>query len=151
MLFATHSLLKDPPFSRLDLISCRNLLIYLDRDLQQQALGTFNYALKPSGFLFLGSSENADAPPGLFRAVERNARIYESLGRSGDHPVLSRTVLMPRLPEWQGPRAPSQSVENEANLHRPLLNPTRPAFFSTRRNVVNSESSGRFLQHSAAG
>ena len=60
VLFATHSLLKDPPFSHLDLVSCRNLLIYLDRDLQQQALGTFNYALRPKGFLFLGSAENAE-------------------------------------------------------------------------------------------
>ncbi len=110
VLFATHSLLKDPPFSRLGLISCRNLLIYLDRDLQQQALGTFSYALQPGGFLFLGSSENADSPPGLFRAVDRTARIYESVERSGEHPMLSRTVLMPRFPEWQGPSASSPSV-----------------------------------------
>jgi two-component system, chemotaxis family, CheB/CheR fusion protein len=151
-LFATHSLLKDPPFSRLDLISCRNLLIYLDRDLQQQALGTFNYALKPNGFLFLGSSENADAPPGLFRAVDRNARIYESLGRSGEHPVLSRTVLMPRLPEWQGPRSQSRSVQNESNLHRRALEELAPpsVLVDEAHNVVHiSESAGRFMQHSA--
>ena len=64
VLFANHSLLKDPPFSRLDLIACRNLLIYLDRDLQEMACNTFHYALNPDGFLMLGTSETADNPPG---------------------------------------------------------------------------------------
>src|SRR5262249_40400340 len=53
LLFATHSLLKDPRFSRVELISCRNLLIYLDREVQQQACATFAYALVPGGYLFL--------------------------------------------------------------------------------------------------
>jgi two-component system, chemotaxis family, CheB/CheR fusion protein len=52
VLFAVHDLLKDPPFSHVDLISCRNLLIYLDRELQEQVCGTFNYALRPCGFLY---------------------------------------------------------------------------------------------------
>ena len=92
VLFASHSLLKDPPFSRIDLISCRNLLIYLDRDLQQQACSTFHYALNPDGFLFLGSSETADNPPGLFRSVDRKSRIYQSTANPGDKPR-----LLPRL------------------------------------------------------
>jgi two-component system CheB/CheR fusion protein len=66
LLFASHSVLKDPPFSRIDLISCRNLLIYLDRDLQSQVCATFHYALNPGGFLFLGASETAEQPTGLF-------------------------------------------------------------------------------------
>ena len=66
MLFANHSLLKDPPFSRLDLIACRNLLIYLDRDLQELACNTFHYALSPDGYLMLGTSESADHPAGQF-------------------------------------------------------------------------------------
>jgi two-component system, chemotaxis family, CheB/CheR fusion protein len=67
ILFAVHDLLKDPPFSHVDLISCRNVLIYLDRDLQDQVCSTFHYALNPGGFLLLGSSETADNPAGLFR------------------------------------------------------------------------------------
>src|SRR5215467_10125682 len=63
ILFAVHDLLKDPPFSHVDLISCRNVLIYLDRDLQDQVCNTFHYALNPGGFLLLGSSETADSPP----------------------------------------------------------------------------------------
>src|SRR5437764_983137 len=63
VLFAAHSLLKDPPFSRLDLISCRNVLIYLDRELQEQVCTTFHYALNPAGFLFIGASEHSEDPP----------------------------------------------------------------------------------------
>ena len=79
VLFARHSLLKDPPFSRADLISCRNVLIYLDRKLQQQVCSTFHFALKPQGYLFLGSSESADAPAGMFRPIDREARIYQRM------------------------------------------------------------------------
>ena len=76
VLFATHSLLKDPPFSKLHLISCRNLLIYVEKDLQDQTLATFNYALKPGGYLFLGSSETADSPR---RRIPRCRPGYENL------------------------------------------------------------------------
>src|SRR6185312_13167290 len=93
VLFANHSLLKDPPFSRLDLVSCRNLLIYLDRDLQQQVLATVHYALQPDGFLFLGSSESGEHPDGLFRVVDRDARIYQSTGRPKERlPALPRIL-----------------------------------------------------------
>ena len=84
VLFASHSLLKDPPFSRVDLVSCRNLLIYLDRDLQAQVCSTLHYALNPKGFLFLGSSESADQPNGLFRVLDREARIFQSIQQSPD-------------------------------------------------------------------
>src|SRR5262249_16986168 len=57
VLFAVHDLLKDPPFSHVDLISCRNVLIYLDRELQEQVCSTFHYALNPGKYLFLGASE----------------------------------------------------------------------------------------------
>ncbi|NIU62180.1 MAG: hypothetical protein GWN66_13840, partial [Pseudomonas stutzeri] len=60
ILFARHNILRDPPFSRLDLISCRNLMIYLDRDIQIEVLRMFHFALNPGGYLFLGSSETAD-------------------------------------------------------------------------------------------
>ena len=78
VLFATHSVLKDPPFMRLDLISCRNLLIYLDRTLQRQVGALFHYGLKPQRFLFLGSAETVDTTPELFAPVDREARIYRA-------------------------------------------------------------------------
>jgi len=75
-VFAPHNLFKDPPFSRLDLISCRNLLIYLNGHLQRRAFSTFHYALKPNGYLLLGKSETVSASASLFTAVEKNFRMY---------------------------------------------------------------------------
>ena len=76
VLFAEHDLLKDAPFSRMDLISCRNLLIYLNRDAQQRVLETFHFALKPGGLLLLGSSEAVEDGSPLFRIVDKKHRIY---------------------------------------------------------------------------
>ena len=75
-VFAPHNLLKDPPFSRLDMISCRNLLIYLDAQLQRKVIATFHYALNPSGYLLLGKSETVGSSPSYFSAVETNFKLY---------------------------------------------------------------------------
>lgn len=78
ILFARHNILRDPPFSRLDLISCRNLMIYLDRDIQVEVLRMFHFALNAGGYLFLGSSETADACSQLFEPVDKKNRIYRA-------------------------------------------------------------------------
>ena len=76
-IFSQHSLISDPPFSRLDLITCRNLLIYLDTELQKRVLPLFHYALNPSGYLFLGSSESLVGNGELFREVDKQHRIFQ--------------------------------------------------------------------------
>jgi two-component system CheB/CheR fusion protein len=76
VVFARQNLIGDPPFSRMDLISCRNLLIYLEPNLQKKALPTFHYALKPEGFLFLGASESISGFTDLFEPVDRKHKIY---------------------------------------------------------------------------
>jgi len=76
-VFSTHSVIKDPPFSKLDLISCRNLLIYMDAGLQDRVLRTFHYALRPGGFLCLGQSEGVTRNAKLFAAVDKKHRIYQ--------------------------------------------------------------------------
>ncbi len=75
--FAPHNLISDPPFSRLDLISCRNLLIYLGSHLQKKLMSLFHYALKEDGFLFLGSSESVAGHGELFRVVDSKHRIAQ--------------------------------------------------------------------------
>ncbi|MGD0109689.1 MAG: CheR family methyltransferase, partial [Rhodopila sp.] len=74
--FSAHSLIRDPPFSRIDLISCRNLLIYLDNDLQDRVIPIFHYALLPGGFLVLGASETIARHERLFLPLDRSHRIY---------------------------------------------------------------------------
>ena len=97
VLFANHSALRDPPFLRLDLVTCRNLLIYLERGLQRQLAGLFHYALKPEGYLFLGSAESVDAPE-LFEVVDREARLYRAKPKAG--------ALLPAMPQLPGERYP---------------------------------------------
>jgi two-component system CheB/CheR fusion protein len=76
-VFAPHSVIKDPPFSRLDLISCRNLLIYMDTDLQDQVLKRLRYGLKPEGWLFLGSAEGISGHNDLFEVVDKKRRLFK--------------------------------------------------------------------------
>ena len=77
VLFAAHDLLKDAPFSRMDLISCRNLLIYLNRDAQIRVLDIFHFALRPHGLLFLGTSESVEDASRLFTVFDKKHRIYK--------------------------------------------------------------------------
>jgi two-component system CheB/CheR fusion protein len=151
VLFANHSLLKDPPFSRMDVISCRNLLIYLDRESQQQVCATLHYALNPGGYLLLGASETADNPPGLFRAVDRKLRIYQSAVQPGDKPRLLPQLLGGIGPRDHGlgrPLAPGAAL-GDAALHRHALEKVAPPSMlvdDTQRVVHLSERAGRYMQ-----
>jgi two-component system CheB/CheR fusion protein len=76
VLFAQHDLLGDSPFSRLDLVTCRNLLIYLNREAQRRVLDIFHFSLRCGGLLFLGSSETVDEETALFSNIDKKHRIY---------------------------------------------------------------------------
>lgn len=76
-IFSTHSVVKDPPFSKLDLISCRNLLIYLKTGLQDRLLQTFHYALRPGGYLCLGQSESITRNTKLFATLDKKQRVFQ--------------------------------------------------------------------------
>ena len=76
VVFARQNLIADPPFSRMDLISCRNLLIYLEQDVQKRAIQAFHYALKPGAFLLLGASESVSGFTNLFEPVDKKHKIY---------------------------------------------------------------------------
>ena len=76
-IYSTHNLVKDPPFAKLDLISCRNLLIYLNAALQSRLVRTFHYALRPSGYLFLGASEGVARHGGLFAVLDKKHRLFQ--------------------------------------------------------------------------
>jgi two-component system, chemotaxis family, CheB/CheR fusion protein len=152
VLFSVHDMLKDPPFSRVDLISCRNVLIYLDRELQEQVCTTFHYALRPGGFLLLGASETADNPPGLFRSIDRNARIYQSTALPGDRPrPLPRLLGQVGVRDYAGPAvrgvSPSTAL-SEAALHRRLIEKVAPPSVlvdEVHRLVHLSETAGRYI------
>ena len=90
--FAPQNLLQDPPFSRLDLISCRNLLIYLEPDVQKRALGLFHFALREGGHLFLGPAETIAGQEELFQTVSKKWRICRRVGPTR-HDVVDFSLL----------------------------------------------------------
>jgi PAS domain S-box-containing protein len=80
VVFAPQNLTSDPPFSKLNLITCRNLLIYLGREVQQQVMSVFHFSLRDGGFLFLGNAETVGGHDDLFEAVSKKWRIYRRIG-----------------------------------------------------------------------
>lgn len=85
--FSGHSLIKDPPFSKVDLVSCRNLLIYFDDKLQKTVMPLLHYAIRPGGFLFLGSSETVGRFDSVFSVVDQKARLFQRLPGSPTYPI----------------------------------------------------------------
>jgi two-component system CheB/CheR fusion protein len=91
VVFATQNIIMDPPFTKLDILSCRNLLIYLSGDLQKKIIPLFHYSLNPGGILFLGSAETIGAVSGLFSPLDGKTRLYRRL----DHSVATVPVEFP--------------------------------------------------------
>jgi len=90
-VFSSHNILRDPPFSRMDLISCRNLLIYLSGETQRQVFPIFHYALRPGGFLFLGKSETIGRFTDLFAPADKHHCLYQArdMGQSLRVPLMT--------------------------------------------------------------
>lgn len=126
VLFSTHDVLKDAPFSHLDLITCRNMLIYLKREAQDGILPIFHFALRPSGLLFLGGSETVEDANGMFAPLDKHFRIYvrRSLPRPKWRlpvlPVPTTGTLPPAL-RPRPPRPPGPAVADVAS--DPQLSP----------------------------
>ncbi|WP_246457226.1 chemotaxis protein CheB [Azospirillum oryzae] len=91
VVFAAHNIMRDPPFTKIDLLSCRNLLIYMDQPLQRKVLSLFQYALRQGGFLFLGTSETLGDLQGDFHTVDSRNKLFQSL-RAGSF-RLSRLLV----------------------------------------------------------
>jgi two-component system CheB/CheR fusion protein len=148
-VFSSHSVVRDPPFSRMDLISCRNLLIYLNSELQGHVIPIFHYALKPNGFLFLGTSENISQHGDLFTSVDKKNRVFQRREDGAAMPQLP--VLFRRhgvaggLAENKGPTGRSLRQSIEARV----LERYAPAHVVVTRegDVINySAGTGRYLE-----
>ncbi|MFS2072682.1 CheR family methyltransferase [Pseudomonas sp. CT11-2] len=153
VLFAKHSLLSDPPFSQIDLIVCRNLLIYLDREVQREILQMFHFALRPGGFLFLGSSESADACHELFTPVDKRNRIFRAktgTASSRRTPTVPRGGYVRSNISRQAPQNVVQRKLSFADIHQRALERYAPPsmIVDTNADILHmSEGAGRFLRH----
>jgi two-component system CheB/CheR fusion protein len=149
VLFAHHSALKDPPFMRLHLICCRNLLIYLERDLQRQLLALFHYALRPGGHLFLGSAETADARPELFAIHDRESRLYSAKPRSANAVELLNQLPRGHRSDIPSMRRPADRRERSSGAaHLATLEKIAPpsVLVDEEHRVINlSTNAGRFI------
>jgi two-component system CheB/CheR fusion protein len=151
-VFARHDLTRDPPFSRLDLIVCRNVMIYLDLPLQRRLMSVFHYALRPRGFLMLGAAESAGVQR-LFTIVDKRWRLYRksALDRPSSVDFDTNRFPLPSAPETAPVqvtgRSPVRSVGDEAN--RFLLQRYSPAGVVVDDNlhiVQFRGQTGRFLE-----
>ena len=154
VVFAVHSVLKEPPFMRLDLISCRNLLIYLERSLQQQLYSLFHYGLNEGRFLFLGSAETMESSTDLFSSVDREAHIYAARPRVAQIlPILAQFSSPERVAAHrQPPSIVPEHAQVVATLHLGALEQAAPpsVLVDAGHNILNlSPAAGRYLLHSA--
>ncbi|HEV2856416.1 MAG TPA: chemotaxis protein CheB [Thermoanaerobaculia bacterium] len=150
-LFSLHNLIADPPFSRLDLVSCRNLLIYLESELQKKVIALFHYALRPGGILLLGPSEMVASE--LFRTLDKKLRLFQARDTVArppfSFPLSERGRLLARPAEEPQRRAMPRQQEVARTFETVLLENYAPACV-----VVNewgdityfSPRTGRYLE-----
>ena len=115
-IFSEHSLIRDPPFLNLDLVSCRNVLIYMDAALQKRVVSILHYALRPSGYLFLGLSESLAAHSELFETVDKQYRVFKRIDRVR-RPQLPPPVRIVPRPAPQLVHAPARSAPQELEIN----------------------------------
>lgn len=150
VVFTPHNLMGDPPFSRLDLVSCRNVMIYLQREVQKQIIELFHYALRPDGILVLGTAETVEDAE-LFRTEFKKHCIYRKRNvpaREPRLPVFPSGV--PRLVRTESSDEPSDGPVAYGELHARMVERYAPPSLLVTpddRIVHLSENAGRFLTH----
>ena len=154
VLFAVHNVIKDPPFSHLDLVTCRNLLIYLNQTAQKRVMDVLHFALNPGGYLMLGASESVDGASDLYVAVDKEHRIYQ--GRAVEtrlvFPIPDGALAMrfSKLPELRHARATRPvPVSSYSELHQRLLERYAPPSVVVNEDydiVHISERAGQYMQ-----
>ncbi len=150
-IFSVHDILKDPPFSKLDLLSCRNLFIYLNSTLQVRLLEAFHYALRPGGYLFLGASEGVSQQSRLFDVVDKKRRIFQRKNVFASLPGFPLAETAKTLPVATRRDQRAESAESFDRLWRQALTQIAPACV-----VINEQDeivryfgqTGRYLEPS---
>jgi two-component system CheB/CheR fusion protein len=150
VLLAPHNVLRDPPFSKLDFISCRNLLIYLNREMQERVLEILHFALRPNGFLLLGASESADNMPSLFIPIDKKRRIYQRRTSFGTTSASLNAVSG----RWQFNMPASESVSHEkpgsaGQLHHQVVEQLAPpsVLINEDYDILHiSANAGRYMR-----
>jgi two-component system CheB/CheR fusion protein len=152
VVFAPQDIIKDPPFTRLDFLSCRNLLIYLTPELQERLLPAFHYSLNPGGYLYLGSAESTSTFANLFAPLAGKGRLYQRLdvGPSLDRVELSPGLIAAKRKVPAGPSKPAANIP--ALVDQLLLQTYSPAAALTDEKgdiIYISGRTGKYLEPAA--
>jgi two-component system CheB/CheR fusion protein len=151
-IFSPHSVIRDPPFSRIDLISCRNLLIYFGVEAQNQVIPTFHYALRPDGYLFLGSAENVGQFEDLFVPIEKKHRIFRrrsDVSSSLRLPVMLNALKPGNVNDLVPRRLPLAGATLRRAIDEHVLERFSPAHVVVNRDsdiVYYSNKTGKYLE-----
>lgn len=146
VVFACHDVTKDPPFSKIDLVSCRNLLIYMNPGLQKNVLRTFLFALQTGGFLFLGTSENIGVIQESMKEVSKKWKIYQCVNkiRSASGEMISRTTFR-NLPSSKATSRPKNAFSHLDEIFKDtLLDEYKYAGILIDENMEVKHAIGRF-------
>ncbi|MDB5374164.1 MAG: chemotaxis protein CheR [Belnapia sp.] len=154
-IFSPHSVIRDPPFSRIDLVSCRNLLIYLGPDVQGRVVPVFHYALRPDGYLFLGTAETIGQFGDLFAPIEKKHRIFRRRPNPASGPRLP--YALPGLPSGALPGGGGHKPTHSSLALRQAVESQVLERFSPPFVVVNRDSdvtyysarTGKYLEATA--
>lgn len=153
VVFAEQDLILEPPFSRLDLISCRNFLIYLNPDLQKKLVPLFNYALNPQGFLFLGSSETIGDTSDMFTTINRKWKIYQRSSAVNSYRLIPNFQPLSGLSLMHGKARKNARANEPLNL-RTIMEQNLLADYTPSSVLIDESgevlyvhgSTGRFLE-----
>ena len=151
-IFSPHSVIRDPPFSRIDLISCRNLLIYFGPEVQNQVIPTFHYALRPDGYLFLGSAENVSQFDDLFVSIEKKHRLFRRRSDIAPHirlPLMVNALRPAHVSDLIPRRPPLGGVVLRQKVDEHVLERFAPAHVVANREgdvVYYSSKTGKYLE-----
>lgn len=158
VLFARHDVTLDPPFTRLDLISCRNLLIYFDAALQRRLIPLFHYCLRPEGVLLLGSAETVGRFNHLFAPIETKLRLYRRLDSANHGPEFPTKSRTPLAPDTKEPHvSPSSTPSNAADSLQTAADSVLLQVYAPAAVVLNSDGdivyisghTGKYLEPAA--
>ncbi len=150
LVFAPQSLIKDPPFTKLDLVSCRNLLIYFNSELQKQIIPLFHYSLLPEGILFLGSSETIGGFVDLFTMIEKKWKIYKRRDSIYSSTLFFEFPVSPLIRRQNEKIMEKKEVKNITQMaEKAILNNYSPDCLIATENgeiVYLHGSSGKYLE-----
>ena len=158
IIFAPHNIILDPPFSKLDILVCRNLLIYMEQELQKKLIPLFHYSLSPDGILFLGSAETIGSNSQLFRTIDSKSRLFQYLHQgAGAEPLdFPASFTSPLQKNMDLPVTPSKPATSEFSLkaisEKLLLQFYSPAAVLTNENgdiLYISGHTGNYLEPAA--